>query len=122
NTILIFPQGHHTDPELERRGDPTADFRSGIGRLAIDLQLPVLPFGLAGTEQVVAPQIPEGFRGPELAGIPVAIKRHPAAIAFGPPVAPGQGESAAAFAARLRDTCFALARQAEGALGQRRMQ
>ncbi|HWE60702.1 MAG TPA: AMP-binding protein, partial [Chloroflexota bacterium] len=47
NTILIFPQGHHTDPELERRGDPTADFRSGIGRLAIDLQLPVLPFGLA---------------------------------------------------------------------------
>jgi long-chain acyl-CoA synthetase len=120
NTILIFPQGHHTNPDDELRCDPSADFKPGIGRLAIDLGLPVLPFGLAGTERVVSPTVPEGFKGRVIAGIPVAVNRRPVAIAFGAPMAPEPGESPAAFAARLRDVCFALSWQAEASLAGRR--
>lgn len=116
NAILIFPQGHHTDPANERRGAPEAAFKPGIGKLAADLELPVLPFGLAGTERVVQPRAPETFTGLVIAGIPVRVNRRPVAIAFGMPVHREQGESAAAFAARLQAICFALSRQAEDAL------
>ena len=114
--ILIFPQGHHTDPALERAGDPAAGFKPGVGRLAADMELPVLPFGLAGTERVVPARAPEGFTGLVIAGIPVKITPRPVAIAFGPPVRIEPGENAAAFAARLQALCFALSRQAETAL------
>ena len=116
NSILIFPQGHHTDPEAERRGAAAAAFKPGIGRLALDLGLPVLPFGLAGTELVVPKVAPEGFKGRVIAGVPVSLTRRSVAIAFGAPLRPQQGETAAGFAARLQEVCFALSRQAEDAL------
>jgi 1-acyl-sn-glycerol-3-phosphate acyltransferase len=116
NAILIFPQGHHTDPSDEREGRRDAAFKRGIGKLAADLELPVLPFGLAGPERVVRPKAPESFTGLVIAGIPVKINRQPVAIAFGAPVRPEPGESAAAFAARLQAICFALSQQAEEAL------
>lgn len=115
NAILIFPQGHHTDPADEQRGAASAAFKPGIGKLAADLELPVLPFGLAGPERVVAPKAPESFSGLVLAGIPVKINRSPVAIAFGAPLQRQVGETAASFAARLQAICFDLARQAEEA-------
>jgi long-chain acyl-CoA synthetase len=116
NSVLIFPQGHHTDPGDERLGKPSASFKPGIAHLAANLELPVLPFGLAGTEKVVPPYPPEGFKGKMLGGVPVALTRGPVAIAFGPPLYPAPEESAAAFAARLQSACFALSRRAEGRL------
>jgi long-chain acyl-CoA synthetase len=116
NSILLFPQGHHTDPDDERRSLPSADFKPGIGRLASDLGLPVLPFGLAGTDQVVAPRPPETFTGLVIAGIPVRYHRRPVAVAFGVPMRPEASERASAFASRLQAVCFSLSRQAEAAL------
>lgn len=116
NAILIFPQGHHTEPADERRGAAHAGFKPGIAHLAADLELAVVPFGLAGTEKVVAPRPPESFSGLVIAGIPIRYHRSPVAIAFGPALRPGTGESPAAFTSRLQDTCFALTRQAEEAL------
>ncbi len=119
NSILLFPQGHHTDPEDERQALPAADFKPGIGHLAADLDLPVLPFGMAGTERVVAPRTPESFTGVVIAGIPVRYHRQPVAVAFGAPMQPEVSESAAAFVRRLQTACYALARQAEAALADR---
>jgi long-chain acyl-CoA synthetase len=116
NAILIFPQGHHTDPAEERSGARNAAFKPGIAHLAVDLQLPVVPFGLAGTERVIAPRPPESFSGLVITGIPVSYQRRPVAIAFGPSLRPEPGEGAPAFTARLQDICFALSRQAEEAL------
>jgi long-chain acyl-CoA synthetase len=116
NTILIFPQGHHTNPDDEIRGNPSAGFKTGIGKLALDLELPVLPFGLAGTQNVLAAHPPENFTGFVINGIPVRLKKHPVVIAFGSLVVPAPGESAAALTARVQDACFALSRSAEVAL------
>jgi long-chain acyl-CoA synthetase len=122
NSILLFPQGHHTDPADEHQGLPSAEFKPGIGRLASDLGLPVLPFGLAGTDGVVASRPPESFTGLVIAGIPVRYHRRPVAVAFGAPLRSEAGEGAATFARRLQETCFALSRQAEAALAQRTSQ
>jgi long-chain acyl-CoA synthetase len=116
NSILIFPQGHHADPAAEQRGDPDAAFKPGIAHLAIDLALPVVPFGLAGTEGVVAPRVPDNFKGRVIAGIPVQYHRRNVAVAFGAPLVPATGETVTAFTLRLQEACFALARQAEAAL------
>ena len=116
NSILIFPQGHHTDPAEERRGEPTASFKPGIAHLALDLALPVVPFGLAGTEGVVAPRVPDNFKGRVIAGVPVHYHRRNVAVAFGAPLVPAPGESITAFTLRLQEACFALTRQAEAAL------
>lgn len=116
NSILIFPQGHHTDPADERRGEAGAAFKPGVSRLALDLGLLVLPFGIAGTELVVPRVAPAGFKGRVLAGVPVSITRLPVAIAFGAPLRPREAETASAFAARLQEACFALSCQAEDAL------
>ncbi len=116
NAILIFPQGHHTDPADERRGDPSASFKPGLAYLAANLELPVVPFGLAGTEAVVPPHPPAGFKGRVIGGVPVILKRRPVAIAFGAALRPTPDENAAHFTARLQDACFALSRRAEAAL------
>jgi len=78
----------------------------------------VVPFGLAGTERVMPPFLEE-YRGLLIAGVPVSLKRRPLAIAFGQPLTLEPGEEPHAFAARLQDACYALARQAEQALAQR---
>ncbi len=113
--VLIFPQGQHVSPEMERAGDPEARFRAGVGHLAAALEAVVVPFGLAGTERLL-PVHQEGPPGPQIAGIPLQIHRAPLAIAFGPPLVLGPDESPQAFAARLQDVCYALTRQAEQAL------
>ena len=60
----------------------------------------------------------DSARGPVIAGVPVSLKRRPLAIAFGQPLTLEPGEEPHAFAARLQDVCYALARQAEQALAQ----
>src|SRR5919201_2057941 len=95
--VLIFPQGTHARPEQERAGDPAVRFRPGVAHLAMALGASVVPFGLAGTEQVMPPFLEE-FRGLVVAGVPVSIKRWPLAIAFGAPLSIEQGEEPQAFA------------------------
>lgn len=119
NAVLIFPQGEHANPELERAGDPSVQFRPGVAHLVAALDAAVVPFGLAGTELMMPPER-EVFHGLIIAGVPVSIRRGPLAIAFGAPMSLGPGEEPQAFAARLQEASFALARQAEKALEDRR--
>lgn len=118
NGVLIFPQGAHTRLQQEHADDPSVRFKSGVAHLAAALDAAVVPFGLAGTERVM-PAFLEEFKGPVIAGVPVSFKRRPLAIAFGEPLNLEPGEEPHAFAARLQDVCYALARQAEQALAQR---
>ncbi|HEX3244524.1 MAG TPA: AMP-binding protein [Chloroflexota bacterium] len=115
NAVLIFPQGTHSDPSLERAEDPSVRFRAGVGHLAGSLEAEVVPFGIAGTEKLMPAHL-EHFRGLVIAGIPVSIRRGPLAIAFGEPARMSGGESPGAFAARLQDICYALTREAEAAI------
>jgi 1-acyl-sn-glycerol-3-phosphate acyltransferase len=117
NGVLIFPQGEHTEPEREIAGDAQARFRPGVAHLAAALDAAVVPFGLAGSEKMIPPRLEE-YHGPTIANIPVSIKRGPLAVAFGRPLRLEPGEQPHAFAARLQDVCFALARQAEAAYDQ----
>ena len=119
NALLIFPQGMHVRPEQERAGDRAVRFRQGVVHLATALDAPVVPFGVAGTE-VVMPAFLDDFKGKVIAGIPVAYRRGPLAIAFGAPLRRAEGESPRAFAARLQDASYALTRQAEAALDNAR--
>ena len=118
NAVLIFPQGTHSRVEQEHADDPAVRFRPGVAHLAAALDATVVPFGLAGTEQVM-PAFLEEFSGPVIAGVPVSLKRRPLAIAFGQPLRLEPGEEPHAFAGRLQEACYALARQAEQALAQR---
>jgi 1-acyl-sn-glycerol-3-phosphate acyltransferase/acyl carrier protein len=115
NAILIFPQGTHARPCQERINDPGVRFRPGVAHIAAALRCPVLPFGVAGTERLMPPFLEE-FHGPVIAGVPVAFKRGPLAIAFGRPLIAGVDEQPSAFAARLEASCYALTRAAEKAL------
>ncbi|HZS00417.1 MAG TPA: AMP-binding protein [Chloroflexota bacterium] len=114
--LLIFPQGTHADPARERAADPAVEFRLGTAHLAAALDASVVPFGLAGTESVMLPGAPPGFRGLVVSGIPVWLRRRPLAIAFGPPLTLAPGESPQAFTARLQAACYSLTREAERAL------
>lgn len=112
NSILIFPQGTHATPEQERDEDPAVRFHPGVAYLSSALNVPVVPFGLAGTEAVM-PRSPDEFEGVLVAGIPVSLRRGPLAIAFGAPLTASPGEDPMAFAARLQTVCYALTRDAE---------
>lgn len=115
NAILIFPQGQHARPEHERAGASSVDFRAGVGMLADSLDALVVPFGVAGTEQVM-PAFLEEFDGPVLAGVPVAYRHGPLSIALGEPLCLAPGEPRDAFVRRLQAASFALTRQAEDSL------
>lgn len=115
NAVLIFPQGTHAKPEEERARDPAVRFKTGVAHLAEGLDAAVVPFGVAGTEDML-PRSPHGFDGPVIAGMPASIKRGPLAIAFGTPVRLEPSESPQAFADRLETVCYALTRQAEAQL------
>lgn len=115
NPVLIFPQGMHARPAQEIAGDRSARFRSGVARLARDMEAAVVPFGLAGTERAMPPYLEE-FKGLVIAGIPVTAKRGPLAIAFGAAVTIAEGENDQQFTERLEKVCFTLTRQAEAAL------
>ena len=60
--MLIFPQGAHTTIEHELADEPAVRFRAGVSHLAVALNVPVVPFGLAGSETVI-PQSPDDFDG-----------------------------------------------------------
>jgi 1-acyl-sn-glycerol-3-phosphate acyltransferase len=115
SAVLIFPQGRHVDPSQERAGAAEARFQPGAAHLALALDAAVVPFGLAGTERVMPPSV-DNFKGLVIAGVPVAIRRGPLAIAFGPPLKPEPGETPQAFTARLQEASYALTRRAEEAL------
>jgi long-chain acyl-CoA synthetase len=117
NSILIFPSGTHGTPAQERADDPAVRFRPGVAYLAEALGAAVVPFGLAGTEQLIPPDVAH-FQGRVIAGIPVELHRGPLAIAFGPPLTLAPDEAPQAFAARLQAVCYALARQAEAAIAR----
>ncbi len=120
NPILIFPQGagelSHPSPEDERAGAHSVRFRPGVAHLAASLDAVVVPFGLAGTEKVMPSQM-EDYRGRTLGGVlPLAFKRGPLAIVFGPPLSPGPDEPIQEFTDRLQDVSFRLTREAERVL------
>jgi long-chain acyl-CoA synthetase len=117
HAILIFPQGHHTDPTQERAGATVARFQPGVALLAAALSAAVVPFGLAGTEKVVV-QSPPGSSGIAIGGGRFSIRRGPLAIAFGEPLRLEPGESERDFTARLQERCFALTAQAGCAIGK----
>ncbi|MGE3269232.1 MAG: AMP-binding protein [Chloroflexota bacterium] len=113
NPLLIFPQGHHTPPASERANDPAAAFKPGVGHLAAALDAAVVPFGLAGTEQIMPEDVKPWFM---VGDTPILIRKGPLAISFGAPLKLEPGESPVAFTQRLQDASFALTREAEAAL------
>jgi len=89
--ILVFPEG-----ELSRDG-AIHGFRPGVGVLARDLGLPVLPARIEGLFEV----LPRGGRFPR--GL-----RRPARVAWGTPLTIRSGEDPEAFAGRVEEAVTAL--------------
>ncbi len=116
NAVVIFPQGTHARPADERGDPPAVRFKTGVAHVAEALGAPVVPFGLAGTEEAMPPFIGD-VTGPIIGGVPVSLKRTALAIAFGPPQSPAPDESAQQFAARLEGLAYGLAAQADAARG-----
>ena len=116
NAVLIFPQGTHARPADERGDPPAVRFKTGVAHVAEALGAPVVPFGLAGTEEAMPPFV-EDVTGPVIGGVPVSLKRTPLAIVFGPPQRQAPDESAQQFAERLEQLSFGLAAQADAARG-----
>jgi 1-acyl-sn-glycerol-3-phosphate acyltransferase/aryl carrier-like protein len=114
NPVLIFPSGTHARASDERGKPPRARFKTGVAYVAEALDAPVVPFGLAGTEEAM-PAFLDDFRGPLIAGVPVALKRTRLAIAFGPPQRQSPDETAQQFAERLERVSYELAAQADAA-------
>jgi long-chain acyl-CoA synthetase len=85
-SLLIFPEGTRS---------PSGDllpFRAGVGVLAVELGLPIIPTAIQGTYQA----LPKGK---------VLPSRHPIRVSFGAPVLPGppdDGDEATAYE-RYRD-------------------
>ena len=72
-SVLVYPEGTRSpDGRLQ-------PFRTGIGLLATDLRVPVVPIGVQGTLAV----LPKGRRRP---------RRGPVTVRFGPPLQPAAGE------------------------------
>jgi len=114
NSVLIFPQGTHARPADERGDPPAVRFKSGVAHVAEALEAPVVPFGLAGTEEAMPPFL-DDFHGPMIGGVPVSLRRRVLAIAFGPPQSQSADESAQQFVERLEKLSYELAAQADQA-------
>jgi 1-acyl-sn-glycerol-3-phosphate acyltransferase len=115
NALLLFPQGVHAKLAEEEMNAPRVRFRTGVAYLAQALDAVVVPFGVAGTEAIIPPEI-DAWRGPKIGGIPISVHRGPLAIAFGAPLRPEKDELPAEFAARLQSVCYGLAARARAAL------
>jgi 1-acyl-sn-glycerol-3-phosphate acyltransferase len=118
HSLLIYPQGGYASHSDECDGSPRARFRLGVGYLTVATGVPVVPFGLAGTEAVVSPALAGKFRGRSFFRAIRRISPGPMAIAFGPPLHPRPGETPRAFTIRLQQTCHELTEQAQQALAQ----
>jgi long-chain acyl-CoA synthetase len=114
NAVLIFPQGTHAKPSDERGDPPGVRFKTGVAHIAEALDAPVIPFGLAGTEQAMPPFV-EDFHGLVIGGVPVSLKRTALAIAFGPPQRQAAVETVQQFTERLERLSYALAAEADAA-------
>ncbi len=114
NPVLIFPQGTHAKPAEEIADDPRVRFKSGVAHLASALNASVVPFGVAGTELRMSPDV--NTEGSNIGGVSTKIDRGPLAIAFGAPLSLDEGESMQDFAARLQEVCYRLTRHAEADL------
>jgi long-chain acyl-CoA synthetase len=73
-SLLVFPEGTRS-----RTGEMQA-FKAGVGVLAVELGLPIVPVAIEGTYQALRPGR-------------VLPRRHPVRVTFGPPVLPGPPES-----------------------------
>jgi long-chain acyl-CoA synthetase len=118
NSLLMFPQGRHTLPAEEIALVPAARFKPGVAHMATQLELPVVPIGIAGDEAVIPGRVPPEFRGKVIAGIPLRPQRHPVAVAFGAPLWSQEGETMEAFTLRIETAAFALAREGDACLLQ----
>ncbi len=114
NAVLIFPQGTHARPADEHGDPPAVRFKTGVVHVAEALDAPVVPFGLAGTEEAMPPFL-DDFHGMVIGGVPVSLRRTVLAIAFGPPQRPARGETAQQFTERLERLSYALAADADAA-------
>ncbi|HET6317791.1 MAG TPA: lysophospholipid acyltransferase family protein [Chloroflexota bacterium] len=114
NAVLIFPQGMHARPSDERGDPPAVRFRTGVVHVAEALAAPIVPFGLAGSEEAMPPFL-DDFKGVVIGGVPVSLRRTNLAIAFGPPQQAESGETPQQFTERLERQCYALAAQADTA-------
>jgi long-chain acyl-CoA synthetase len=110
--VLIFPQGAHVRPVDERGNPPVARFKTGVAHIAEALDAPVVPFGLAGTEEAMPPFL-DDFHGLVIGGVPVSLRRRTLAIAFGPPQRQAANESGQDFVERLERLSYALAAEAD---------
>lgn len=89
--VLVFPEGHRNqDPEL-------LPFSPNVARLAIKLQAPVIPVGIAGTEHVLQPghRFPRRSRVVVVYGKPLDLSEF-----YNRPLSP---DDSARAAARMRD-------------------
>ncbi len=90
-TILVFPEG-----VLSPDGEVHA-FRSGVGVLARELRLEVIPARIRGAWQLL----------PHDRILPRRL-RHPVSVTWGAPVVRGRGEDPASFSARVEKAVRAL--------------
>jgi 1-acyl-sn-glycerol-3-phosphate acyltransferase len=111
--VLIHPQGSHCTVAEEQAGEPGAMFRPGVALLALALRAPVVPCGLAGTEHLLPPRVPDEPGGPYLYSAVRRIRPAPVVVAFGAPLWNEPGEAPIAFTGRVQAACFALNRTAE---------
>ncbi|WGW13545.1 lysophospholipid acyltransferase family protein [Saxibacter everestensis] len=89
--ILLFPEGSRAS------GRQVTEFQPGAAALSINLRIPCVPVALVDADLAM----PRGSRWP-------VRGRQPVTVVFGAPMHPRAGESAAAFAGRLKDTVRAL--------------
>jgi long-chain acyl-CoA synthetase len=112
NAVLIFPQGTHARPVDEQGDPPVVRFKTGVAHVAEALDAPVVPFGLAGTEDAMPPFV-EDFHGLVIGGVPVSLRRTVLAIAFGAPIRQARDETAQHFVERLEQLSYRLAAGAD---------
>jgi 1-acyl-sn-glycerol-3-phosphate acyltransferase len=91
-SLLLFPEGTRSTTGA------IAPFRPGIGRLAVDLNLPVVPVRVDGLHAV----LPKGARWP---------RRGRVTVAFGPPLRVEPGADPAEAARRVEAVVRALGRE-----------
>ena len=87
---LVFPEGKRTEDGA------LGTFQSGVGFMAVRLQIPVVPLHLAGTFEALPPGAAWPHHGP------VRLK-------IGPPVWPIEDESYTSFTGRLEATLRTMA-------------
>ncbi len=112
NAVLIFPQGTQARPSDEQGDTPAVRFKTGVAHIAEALDAPVVPFGLAGTEEAMPPSVGD-FHGLVIGGVPVSLRRTILVIAFGAPTRQTRAESAQQFLERLEQDSYALAAGAD---------